>query len=122
MTPAQSEIRALRQALRDFDERLTEMEIRIEAAFEPPADHPGIKASPQLTALYAILHRAWQRNPKGVMRKETLHTALYGTAERPQKVIDVWLCKLRRALPPGERLETVWGECVRLVVERPAGA
>jgi DNA-binding response OmpR family regulator len=69
----------------------------------------------QENAIFASLHAA-----KGRLRtKEQLLSDGYWQAdEEPEiKIIDVWVCKLRKKLRPlGVNIETVWGRGYRLVM------
>lgn len=49
---------------------------------------------------------------KGVVTKEAVYQVMYGLRDDPPevKIMDVWVCKLRKKLKPwGVLIETVWG-------------
>lgn len=49
--------------------------------------------------------------------------ANHGMAEQPElKIVDVFICKLRRKLPDGVTIETVWGQGYRLSAASKATA
>ncbi len=56
---------------------------------------------------------------KGFASKEAIYTVLYGLSDDgpDKKIIDVFICKLRRKLPPGETIETIRSEGWKLVTE-----
>jgi two-component system cell cycle response regulator CtrA len=62
---------------------------------------------------YAILELLMQRM-SGVLTKDTFLSHLYGGVDEPEgKIIDVFICKLRRKLAQagaGDLIKTVWGQ------------
>lgn len=43
------------------------------------------------------------------VHKEALFTAIYGDSEVQEKILDVFLCKVRKKIPPHITIETLWG-------------
>jgi len=69
----------------------------------------------RMTEIFAVFHA----NIGQVVSRAKLFNEIYAPlheADWPEtdKTIDVQICKLRRALPPGVRLETIWGSGWRL--------
>lgn len=64
-------------------------------------------------AVYEFLKR------RGFASKRDILSGLYGVGDNiPEiKIVDVFICKLRAKLPMGERIETVWGEGYKWVVD-----
>jgi DNA-binding response OmpR family regulator len=93
--------------------------MRIEDALSDPEPLPErqLKLSKQRSKIYGMLKRAAARNPNGFVTKQTLHNAVYGMdGDGPGiKILDVQLHHIRKKLPPGERIETVWGQGYRWV-------
>jgi DNA-binding response OmpR family regulator len=61
------------------------------------------------------------------LSKERLHSALYwqrhDDEEPDAKIVDVWVCRLRKKVAPlGIVIKTVWGQGYRLVAARRAEA
>lgn len=101
-------------------DRIEELELRLEDALAPPDPLPDAFAqrlSPLQRQLYALLKRKAQENPESYVRKQQIMTVLYGLAdETPDSAsLHVHVFHLRRKLPPGERIETIWGRGWRLV-------
>lgn len=69
--------------------------------------------SPKVASLFGFL----LQNPQVVLPKQRLLSALYGYSDDTpeEKIIDVFLCQLRRKLPEGIQIQTVWGQGVTLV-------
>lgn len=69
-------------------------------------------------ALLARLAEIWPR----VLSKEAAMTCLYSLRPGDQpdiKIVDVWICKIRRKLKPlGLRIDTSWGRGYALAVDR----
>jgi DNA-binding response OmpR family regulator len=66
---------------------------------------------------YEILQTLRQNAPR-IMTKEALLSAVYQLRqEEPElKIIDVWVCKLRKKLKPlGINIDTVWGRGYRML-------
>jgi hypothetical protein len=64
-----------------------------------------IKATPTQSALLAALLR------RPDMTKEALHHCIQRPDREPtdQKIVDVLICNLRKKLPPGVKVDTLWG-------------
>ena len=102
----------LREALRQMQEDL------IPQAFVPPEWHLSGRERDLLLAL--------RGGSPNVVHRERLLTALYGVLEQDmpdQKILDVFVCKLRRKLTVAESgvtIETVWGRGWRIDPENLA--
>lgn len=68
-----------------------------------------------MTGKEAALYRYLKSIKGNVASKEQILTAIYGVLEDvPEiKIIDVFVCKLRKKLPESEAIETVWGRGYR---------
>lgn len=93
------------------------VEALIEAA--PGRHHPT-----DLWAHFPIVERrvvqALYEARGGLMSRDRLMAAVYydrAIDEVPDdKIIDIWVCKIRKKLPDGVAIETVWGRGWRMVV------
>lgn len=75
---------------------------------------------PHLTRREAAALRAIMR--RGAITRSALYAAIYGTdADIDEKLIDVWVCKLRRKLSgTGIRIATDWGRGFRVEYQAEA--
>jgi DNA-binding response OmpR family regulator len=66
--------------------------------------------------LFAVLFSQGEQGR--IATKEFLYEALYWhvgeNAEPTTRILDVYVCKIRKKLPPGVKIETVWGRGWRL--------
>jgi two-component system cell cycle response regulator CtrA len=110
LNPYEAELIRLRQEVADLKYILAERD-RVECAVAA-ALIDRWKLAPTEGEFLAILYGA-----KGkVVSKETLLTRIYGyDTDIGEKIIDVWLCKLRKKLgPDGIEIETKWGRGMRM--------
>lgn len=68
-----------------------------------------------MTGKEAKLYRYLKSRTGAVCSKQQILTAIYGVNdEMPEiKIVDVFVCKLRKKMPAGEEIETVWGQGYR---------
>lgn len=68
-----------------------------------------------MTGKEAKLYRYLKARTGQISSKQQILTAIYGVADdMPEiKIVDVFVCKLRKKMPQGEEIETVWGQGYR---------
>ena len=78
------------------------------------ATDPGVPPPHGLTRKEAEIYGVLRR--RRFARRDALYTVVYGLADAApeSRVMDVMICNLRKKLPPGERIVTVWGQGFRL--------
>lgn len=85
-------------------ERIIQLEDELGRDFEI---HPRYNLTTSEMALLGAIY-----GTKGVCSKDHAYTVLYGMHDDPpeQKIMDVFVCKLRRKLRPhGVEIKTIWG-------------
>ena len=99
-----TEPRTLSEALDLIDD----LRARLSAATDPgvPPPHGLTRKEAEI---YGVLRR------RSFVRRDALHTVIYGLDdEAPEpRIIDTFIHHIRRKLPPGERIVTVWGQGFR---------
>lgn len=99
----QAEIERLRERVRQLEDALAP------GGFDPPIEW---SLTPKEAAMLSHL------TTREIASKESLYGVLYsGSLEQPDiKIIDVFICKLRKKLSPhGVEVKTVWGRGYSLV-------
>lgn len=86
------------------------------SAFTNTADTEGSEYG--MTGKESALYRFLKAKKGAVATKEQILTAIYGVADdMPEiKIVDVFVCKMRKKLPAGEEVQTVWGQGYRWVM------
>lgn len=75
-------------------------------------DGQDIGMSPKEAQLYRFL-----KSKRSPVTKQNIMSVLYGLDDdTPEiKIVDVFVCKLRKKLPAGEKIETIWGSGYQFV-------